>query len=117
MMIIVFLCGVIFFGYRRYKKVLKAKVNPKEAHESEMQIVHSHDIDEATTRIVTNKELKRKGEMDQTMYNEGVNSNAGICKSSNYKVGEEKNERIQIQVLPNQTADFRFGLDKVNSEL
>jgi len=117
MIIVVILCAVLFFGYRRYKKVLKAKDNLQKTRESEMQIVHSRDIEEAITRIVTKKEFNRNGDMDQTMRNEGENSNTNISKSSNHRVGEEKNGRIQCQMPGNQTTDFRFGLDKVNSEL
>jgi len=117
MIVIILLCLVIFFGYRRHKKILKARDHPQIAHESELQIVHSRDIEEPITRIVTKKEFNRKGGVDQTIYNEGEDSNAETFKSSNHRAVEEKNERIQPQMLSDQTADFRFGLDKVNSEL
>lgn len=115
--IVVILCAALFFGYRRYKKVLEAKDNLQKIHESEMQIVHSRDIEEANTRIVAKKEFNRNGNMDQAIHNEGENSNINICKSSNHRVGEEKNGSIECQMPGNQTNDFRFGLDKVNSEL
>jgi len=98
-------------------KVLKAINHPQTLHASEMQIVHSRDIEEAKTGIVTKKESNRKGDMEQTIYNEGESSNAGNYKTSNNRVGEEKNERVQSHMLSDQTGDFRFGLDKVNSEL
>jgi len=115
--IVVFFCAVLIFGYRRYKEVLKAKDDLQKTYESEMQIVHSRDIEEAITRIVTKKEFNRNGNMDKTIHNEGENSNTNISKSSNHRDGEEKNGRIEYQMPGNQTTDFRFGLDKVNSEL
>jgi len=117
MIIVVILCAALFFGYRRYKKVLEAKDNLQKIHESEMQVVHSRDIEEANTRIVKKKELNRNGNMDQAIHNEGENSNINISKSSNHRVGEEKNGSMEYQMPGNQTTDFRFGLDKVNSEL
>jgi len=117
LIIVVILCAALFFGYRRYKKVLKAKDHLQKIQVSEMQIVHSRDIEEANTRIVTQKEFNRNGNMDQAIHNEGENSNTNICKSSNLRVGEEKNGSIGCQMPGNQTTDFRFGLDKVNSEL
>jgi len=114
--IVVLLCGVIFFGYRRHKKVLKA-INHQKLHASEMQIVHCRDIEEANTGIVTTKEFNRKGDMEKTIYNEGESSNAGTGKTSNHRVGEEIKERVQSHMLSDQTGEFRFGLDKVNSEL
>jgi len=82
-----------------------------------MQVVHSRDIEEANTRIVKKKELNRNGNMDQAIHNEGENSNINISKSSNHRVGEVKNGSMEYQMPGNQTTDFRFGLDKVNSEL
>jgi len=117
MIIVVILCAALFFGYRRYKKVLEAKDNLQKIHESEMQVVHSRDIEEANTRIVKKKELNRNGNMDQAIHNEGENSNINISKSSNHRVGEVKNGSMEYQMPGNQTTDFRFGLDKVNSEL
>jgi len=99
------------------RKFLRLKTTSKKIHESEMQTVHSRDIEEANTRIVAKKEFNRNGNMDQAIHNEGENSNINICKSSNYRVGEEKNGSIECQMPGNQTNDFRFGLDKVNSEL
>jgi len=115
--VVVLLCGVIFFGYRRHKKVLKAINHPQKLHAREMQIVHSRDIEEANTGIVTTKEFNRKGDMEKTIYNEGESSNAGTGKTSNHRVGEEIKERVQSHMLSDQTGEFRFGLDKVNSEL
>jgi len=98
MILVLILCAVLFFGYRRYKKVLKAKDNLQK-------IVHSRDIEEARTRIVTKKEFNRNGDKDQTIDSEGENSNINISKSSCHRVEEEK------------MTDFRHGLDKVSSEL
>jgi len=117
MIIVVILCAVLFFGYLRHKKVLKANDNLQNTQESEMQIVYSHDIEEAIKRIVTKKDFNRNSDMDQTIHNEGENCKTNISKSSYHRVEEEKNGRIQSQVPGNQTTDFRFGLDKVNSEL
>jgi len=82
-----------------------------------MQIIPSHDIKEAITRIGTKKEINLNGDMDETISNEGENFNADTGKSSSHSVGEDKNKRVQSQVLCDYTTDFRFGLDKVNSEL
>jgi len=113
----VLLCGVILIGYRRHKKVLSARDHTAIAQESEMQIVHGHDIEEAIKRTVTKKEFNRKVDTDQTIYNDGEHSNAETYKSYNDRVGEEKNESMQSHMLSDQTGDFRIGLDKVSSEL
>lgn len=75
----------------------------QNVHESQMQIVPSHDIEEAGMKIISKNGFSRKDDMDKTHYTEGE--------------GEEKKETIQAQVMPEQTAEFRFGLDKVTSEL
>jgi len=99
--VIVALCGVIFFLFRRYKKVSQVANNFGNVHESEMQIVQSRDIEEAGTEIVSKSGFNRKTVIDKTLHNEGE--------------GEEKKERSLV--MPQQTADFRFGLDKVVSDL
>lgn len=115
--VIVSLCGVIFFLFRRYKKVSEIVNNFKNVpesemqivnnfenvHESKMQIVPSHDIEEAGMKITNKNWVSRKADMEKTHYNEGE--------------GQEKKERIQAQVMPEQTAEFRFGLDKVTSNI
>jgi len=97
--------------------VLQVVDNFQNAHESEMQIVQSHDIEEAIKKIIGKNGINRKADMNKTNNNEGENSNTVYYKRTNHKVGEEKNERIQSQLPSDQTPDFRFGLDKVNSEL
>lgn len=82
-----------------------------------MQIVQSHDIEEAIKKIISKNGMNRKAEMDKTSSNEGENSNTVYYNRTNHKVDEEKNERIQSQLMCDQTVDFRFGLDKVNSDV
>lgn len=117
MIVVVLLCGVIFFVFRRYSKVLQVAENSHKAQEREMQIVKPNDIEEQITRIAAKNLMNRKVDMGKTMYSEGENCNAEYGKLSNQKVGEEKNERAESQVVSDQTVNFRFALDKVNSQL
>jgi len=114
--VVVLLCGVVFFVFRRYRKVLHIAESHK-AQEREMQIVKSNDIEEQIARIVTKNLMNRKVGIDKTMYSEGENCNAEYGKFSQLKVGEVKNERTETQAVSDQTVDFRFALNKVNSEL
>jgi len=115
--VVVALCGVILFLFRRYKIVSQVVDNFQSAPESEMQIVQTHDIEEAIKKIISKNGMNRKAEMDRTSNYEGENSNAVYYNRTNQEVDEEKNERIQSQLMCDQTVDFRFGLDKVNSDI
>lgn len=117
MIVVVVLCGVIFFVFRRYRKVLHIAESSHKAQEREMQIVKSNDIEEQIARIVTKNLMNRKVGIDKTMYSEGENCNAEYGKLSELKVGEVKNERTETQAVSDQTVDFRFALNKMNSEL
>jgi len=114
--VVVFLCGVIFFVYRRYRKVLQVSEKSHKP-ESEMHIVKTNDIEEQIASIVARNFINRKVDIGKTMCNEGENCNAEYGKLSSHKVGEEKNERTESQPVSDQTADFRFALNKVNSDL
>jgi len=115
--VVIFLCGVIFFVFRRYKNVLQVIDHSQKVEEGEMQIVKSHDIQEAVTRMMAKNGFNPRGDMNNTICKEGENYDTQTCKRVNYSAGEEKNERIESQVVSDQTVDFRFALDKVNSEL
>jgi len=117
LVIIVFiLCGVIFFVFRRYRKVLQVAENSHKP-QREMHIVKTNDIEEQITRIVAKNLMNREVDIGKTMNNEGEKCNVEYGKSSYQKVGEEKNGRNESQVVSDQTVDFRFALNKVNSEL
>jgi len=115
--VVVALCGVIILLFCRYNKVLRVMDTSQKVQESELQIVQSCDIEEAITRIVAKNGFNRKADLDKNTYNEGENSNPENFKRSNHRDGEEKNERFESQVPPDHTGDFRFALDKVNSEI
>jgi len=114
--VVVFLCGVIFFVYRRYRKVLQVGEKSHKP-ESEMYIVKTKDIEEQIQSIVAGNFTNSKVDFGKTMYNEGENYNAEYGKLSNHKVGEEKNERTEKQLVSDQPVDICFALNKVNSYL
>jgi len=115
--VVVFLCGVIILLFRRYNKVLRDTDTSQKAQESQLQIVQSCDIEDAITRIVAKNGVNRKADLDKTTYNEGENSYPENFKRSDHRDGEEKNRRFESQVPSDHTGDFRFALDKVNSEI
>lgn len=115
--VVVFLCGVIFFVVQRYRKVLQVAENSHRAQEREMHVVKTNDIEEQIVRMVAKNLMTRKVDMVKSMYIEGENCTNEYGKLSDENVGEEKNERAESQVVSDQTVDFRFALDKVNSEL
>jgi len=82
-----------------------------------MQIVKTNDIEEQIPRIVAKNSMNRKVDMGKTVYSEGENCNAEYGKLSNQKVGEEKNMRVESHEESDETVNFRFALDKVNSQL
>jgi len=112
----VFLCGVIFFVYRRYRKVVQV-AEKSQKPESEMYRVITKDIEEQIQSIVAGNFMNSKVDISKTMYNEGENCNPEYGKLSNHKVGEEKNERTESQLVSDQTVDFRLALNKVSSDL
>jgi len=114
--VIVFLCGVILFGVRRYR-VIQSALNSHKAQESEMYIVRTQEIEEESTRIAGKNLFDRKVDMCKTVYNEGENNNTEFGKVSNHQLGDEKNERTESHVVSDQREDLRFGLDQVKSEL
>jgi len=115
--VVVVLCGVIFFVVRRYRKVLQVVENSHIAQEREMHMVKTNDIEEQIMRMVAKNLMTKKVDMGKSMYIEGENCTIEYGKLSNENVGEEKNERVESQVVSDQTVGFRFALDKVNSEL
>jgi hypothetical protein len=115
--VVVFLCGVIFFIVRRYRKVLQVAENSHRAQEREMHVVKNNDIEEQIMRMVAKNLMTQKVDMGRSMYIEGENCTNEYGKLSDENVGEEKNERAESRVVSDQTVDFRFALDKVNSEL
>jgi len=114
--VVVLLCGVTFFLFRRYKKVEQVAENSHKGQEREMQIVQTNDIEEQITRIVAKNLMNRKVNMGKTMYSEGENCSAEYGKS-NQKVGEEKNMTVESHEVSDETVNFRFALDKVHSQL
>jgi len=115
--VVVILCGVIFFVFRRYRKVLQVAGNSHKPQEREMQIVKTNDIEEQITRIVAKNLMNRKVDMGKTMLSEGENCNAEYGNLSNQKLGEEKNMIAESHEVSDETLNFRFALDKVNSQL
>lgn len=115
--VVVFLCGVIFFVVRRYRKVLQVAENSHRAQEREMSIVKTDDIEEQIMRMVAKNLMTQKVHMGKSRYIEGENCTNEYGKLSDENIGEEKNERAESQAVSHQTVDFRFALDKVNSDL
>jgi len=115
--VVFLLCGVIFFVFRIYRKVLQVAENSHKVQEGEMQIVKTNDIEEQTPRIVAKNSMNRKVDMGKTVYSEGENCNAEYGNLSNQKVDEEKHMRVESHEEFDETVNFRFALDKVNSQL
>jgi len=115
--VVIFLCGAIFFVFRRYQNVLHIMDHSQKVEESEMQIVKSHEIQEAVAGVMAKNGFNWRADMNNMICKEGENYNTQTCKSVNHSAGEEKNERIESQVVSDHTVDFRFALDKVHSGL